>query len=185
MSIVTLGSLFKFTGAHVKKGAASADAPDWADFSASLAADRLNEALNIDVFELLAEAWLKFKQVRDCADPSKHPPGEVTLVQLKEVTVTSRNAPFLRPTSNGAALMELRFELELVAKFDTLELVIRDAHIRSLRPGAAQALVSLKYGASKLAEHATPRWQLPGEIALPGDGIPVCRQLRSAEQGVA
>jgi hypothetical protein len=180
MSIVTLGSLFAFTDAHVTQGAASAATPDWVDFSASLAAERLNETLNVDVFELLADAWLKFRQVRDCADPIKHPPGEVALVRLKDVTVTSRNAPFLRPTSNGAALMELRFELELVARFDTLELVIRDAHIRSLRPGAAQALVTLKYGASKLAERSTPNWQLPGEIALPGEGISLRRTADAA-----
>jgi hypothetical protein len=27
-------------------------------------------------FDLLADAWLTFKQVRDCADAATHPPGQ-------------------------------------------------------------------------------------------------------------
>jgi len=184
MNPFTLGSLIEFSGAHVEQGIAEyaketnakADSPSWPGFVAETAAKELNEKLNIDVFDLFADAWATFRQVRDCADRSKHPPEETAVVRLTGVEITSSNAPFLKATWYGIPLHELKFTLDLVARFEALELVIRDARIRALRPGAASALVCLKYGKKKLGEQATPHWNLPGEIKLPGDGIPIARE---------
>jgi len=184
MSVVSLRSLFEFSGANIERGAAekakesaamAQAAPSLTGFVAETGAKQLNEALDTDVFELLAEAWLKFKQVRDCGDASTHPPAQDTIVTLHDVEVTSTNSPLLHTTVGGVALPELRFTLELSAKFDALQLVVRDAHIRSLRPGSASAIVRLKYGSTKLAERSTPEWKLPGEIALGEDGIAIPR----------
>ncbi len=184
MSSVSLRSLFEFSGAIVERGAsesakepqaAGKAAPGLAGFAAEAGAKRLNEALDTDVFELLADAWLTFRQVRDCADPATHPPGQDTLVTLNDVEVTSTNSPLLHATVGGVALPDLRFTLSLVARFKTVQLVVRDARIRSLRPGGASAIVKLSYGSAKLAERSTPEWKLPGEIALGRDGIAIAR----------
>ncbi|MBI3368637.1 MAG: hypothetical protein HY021_09415, partial [Burkholderiales bacterium] len=84
------------------------------------------------------------------------------------------HTPVLHTSVSGVKLPDLRFTLELVAKFEAVDLVIRDARIRSLKPGACSALVKLKYGGTKLAERATPKWALPGEIKL-GEGIAIPR----------
>jgi len=183
MMPITLGSLFEFSGTHIERGMAESAmhssgkraAPCWPGFASETIAKQLNETLNVDVFELLAGAWEKFKQVRDCAERNKHSPGELAIVRLTDVEITSTNAPFLQATSNGIALPELNFKLELVAKFEALELVIRDARVRALRPGTASARVCLKYGKTKLYELPTPNWNLPGAIEMPGDGIPIGR----------
>lgn len=193
MSSVTLHQLFQFTPALVERGAeardreaAGAAAPGEArpagetdaslsGFVAAKAAERLNEALDTDLFEVLAEAWLKFKEVLDCADPARHPPGEDAIVTLREVEVSSSHTPLLHLSVGGVPLPDLRFTLELTARFKSLQLVIRDARIRALRPGLMSAHAKLRYGSFKLGEQPTPEWQVPGEIVC-GEGIPIPRQ---------
>ncbi len=181
MSGPKLHELFEFSAASVQHGlaehgrqseAAAQAAPSFTGFVAEAAAKRLNETLNVDVFEMLAEGWLKFKQVRDCADPGKHGPDDTSVVPLRAVEISSSNTVLLHAHVTAVKLPELRFTLELVAKFAAVDLVIRAARIRALRPGACSALVRLKYGAVKLAEQATPQWRLPSEIVL-GSGLPI------------
>lgn len=187
MSSISLRTLFEFSGAIVERGAKESEkesqtpakaAPSLAGFVAEAGAKRLNEALETDVFELLADAWLLFKQVRDCADPATHPPGQDTLVTMHDVELTSTNSPLLHVTIGGVALPELRFTLNLVAKFKTVQILVRDARIRSLHPGAASAIVKLNYGSAKLAERSTPEWRLPGEIVLGREGIAIAGARR-------
>ena len=179
MSGVSLRTLFEFSGALVERGAAEkakespegAGPPTLLGFVAETAANQLNGALETDVFEMLAGAWLAFKQVRDCADVGSHPPGADTIVTLHDVEIGSTNSPVLHGTLGGLPLPELRFTLVLTAKFKTVQLVVRDARIRTLRPGSGSAVVKLSYGNAKLAERATPEWRLPIEIALGREGI--------------
>ena len=181
MSTVSLRSLFEFSGALIERGAAEsakaepgkAGPPTLTGFVAEAGAKRLNEVLDTDVFELLADAWLTFKQVRDCADPATHPPGQDTIVKLHDVEIGSTNSPVLHATVGGVALPELRFTLALVASFKVVNLVVRDARIRALRPGGGAAIVKLSYGNAKLVERSTPEWNLPIEIPLGKDGIAI------------
>lgn len=179
MSHATLRELFEFSASLVERGMAeqgkdsdvvAREAPSLTGFVKETAADSLNDALDTDVIELLAQAWVKLKKVRDCADPKKHPPEETTVLPLRDVEITSTHSPILHTKVGALELPELRFTLELVAKFAAVDLVIRDGRIRSLRPGGCSALVRLKYRAVKLAERSTPEWKLPGEISL-GEGV--------------
>jgi hypothetical protein len=180
--VISLRTLFEFSGAIVERAAAekakesppmAQAVPTLSGFVAETGAKQLNEALDTDVFELLADAWLAFKQVRECADPVKHPPDQDTVVTLNDVEITSSNSPLLHTTIAGVALPDLRFTLDLTAKFNALQLVVRHARIRALRPGTGSAIVKLKYGSAKLAERSTPDWKLPGEIKLGEDGIAI------------
>lgn len=182
MNGLKLRDLFEFSAATVEQADAAkraapdavAGAPTLTGFVAETAADELNKALDTDVFELLCDGWLKIRQVIDCADPARHPADEACVVPLRDVEITSSHTPVLHTSVGGVKLPDLRFTLELVARFAAVDLVIRDARIRALRPGDCSALVKLKYGGAKLAERATPKWQLPGEVRL-GDGVPIPR----------
>lgn len=183
MSGVNLRTLFEFSGALVERGAAekakespaSAAPPTLVGFVAEAAANKLNSVLDTDVFEMLAHGWLAFKQVRDCADTVTHPPGQDTIVTLHDVEIGSTNSPVLHSKVGGVTLPELRFTLALTAKFKTVQLVVRDARIRSLRPGTGAAIVKLSYGKAKLVERPTPEWRLPLEIPLGAEGIAIPR----------
>ena len=181
MSVITLRSLFEFSASTVEHaeatqraeaGAAAQAPPTFTGFIASTAADELNKTLDTDVFEMLSQAWQKLKQVRDCANPALHAPHETSVVPLRDIEITSINTPLLHATVGGVKLPDLRLTLELVAKFGAIDLVIQGARIRSLRPGAASAVVKLKYGSIKLAEKATPKWVLPGSVDL-GEGLAI------------
>lgn len=179
MSAITLRSLFEFTASTVEHAetaqrseatAAPLAPPTFTGLIAASAADELNKTLDTDVFEMLSQAWQKLKQVRDCADPNLHAAQETCVVPLRDIEITSVNAPLLHTSVAGVKLPDLRLTLELVARFAAIDLVIRGARIRALRPGAASAIVKLKYGSVKLAEKSTPKWVLPGVVDL-GDGL--------------
>lgn len=191
MSAITLRSLFEFTASTVEHAetaqrseaaAAPLAPPTFTGLIAASAADELNKTLDTDVFEMLSQAWLKLKQVRDCADPALHGPQETCIVPLRDIEITSVNAPLLHTSVAGVKLPDLRLTLELVARFAAIDLVIQGARIRALRPGAASAIVKLKYGSTKLAEKSTPKWVLPGSIEL-GDGLAIPRRADSAPRG--
>jgi len=179
MTAVSLRSLFEFSSGNVRTafaerrpedGAPASTATTFSDFALERAKDQLNQAIDVDVFELFAGAWVKFKQVRDCANPATHPPGQDTIVTMHDVEVTSSNSPLLHTKIGEVPLPDLRFTLDLTAKFEAIQLVVRDAHVRAIKPGAASAIVKLKYGNTTLAEKATPQWQLPDAIWVKGAG---------------
>lgn len=191
MSAITLRDLFEFSASAVEQAetaqrseaaAAPLAPPTFTGFVAASAADELNKTLDTDVFEMLGQAWLKLKQVRDCADPKLHGPQETCIVPLRDIEITSVNTPLLHATVGGVKLPDLRLTLELVARFAAIDLVIRGARICALRPGAASAMVKLKYGSIKLAEKSTPKWVLPGSVDL-GAGLPIPWRAEPAPVG--
>ncbi|MGO4469557.1 hypothetical protein, partial [Pseudoduganella sp. RAF53_2] len=92
---------------------------------------------------------------------------------LRDVEITSTNAPFLQAKINGLPVPELRFELDLTAKFKVLEFEIENGYITLIRPTAASAVVCLKYGKKTLVTTPSKDLNLLGEIPLPGKGIPI------------
>jgi hypothetical protein len=178
MTGISLNELFQFSESDVDKGVAeyakehTDAASGLAGFAASIAAQELNKALDVDIFELFAEAWIKARSIKEYGDRAKHPPGESAVVTLGETELTSTSYPVLELSVSGMKLPVLKFTLELVAKFETVQLAISDARIRSMKPGEAAVVVRLKYGDATLKEVSTAKWKLPGSIAF-GNGIPI------------
>ena len=143
-----------------------------AGFVASLGSDELNKALAQDPFELLAMGWVKLKAVRDAAAKSRATPAQTTVVTLGQHDVVAPSYPALTVYCDGAALVTLKFTLELDARFKGVALGIVDGRLRSVAPGEASVLVRLKYKSVKLREQTTPAWKLPGTVTL-GAGIPI------------
>jgi hypothetical protein len=142
-------------------------------FAAHVGAEKLNEALDKDVGEVLALGWSKVKAVRDAARRSLQNPGETSLVTLGQHELTSTHYPTLIVRVARLPAAEIRFTLDLVAQFKSVKLAISDGRIRSVSPGEASAIAKLKYGNVELGRKSTPAWKLPGEMRLPGDGIAV------------
>jgi hypothetical protein len=129
-----------------------------------LAAARLTEVLDLDVLELIGQAWSKARELREYADPLKHPADETSIVHLGEHAVTCEVYPVLDIKLDELPLRELRFTLNLAAKFRGVALTIRGGAIRDVAPGACAALVELKYGKSILKREETPEVRLPGRF---------------------
>jgi hypothetical protein len=143
-----------------------------ASLGESVGAAEINEALETDVFGLIAQGWVKLRAVRDAAKKSLESPDTTTMVTLGEHKITTDCHPVLELKLAELTLTELKFTVELEVMFKSVKLAIRDARIRSLAPGEASVTARLKYGQVKLKEQSTKSWQLPGTIEM-DEGIAV------------
>jgi hypothetical protein len=125
------------------------------------AAARLKEVLDLDVLELIGQAWRKARELREYADPLKHPPEETSIVHLGEHAVTCEVHPVLAVR---------RFTVNLVAKFKSAALTIRGGAIRAVAPGVCAAVAELKYRSVSLKREETPELRLPGRFEF-RDGL--------------
>lgn len=132
-----------------------------ASLGEAVGAKELNEALEVDAIELLAQGWTKLRDVTDAVRKSRASPDTTTMVTLGEHKVTADCQPVLEIKLADLTLTELTFTLELEVLFKSVKLAIRDAR--------------LKYGKVKLKEQKTEAWELPVRIEL-GDGIPLANE---------
>lgn len=138
---------------HVRAHAAHADFPaTLLGFVAEEAAEAVAAQLRLDVFELVFKAWAAVDELREYADPAKHPPGESAVVHWGKCRIRAPQAIDIRLGFAGISLPVLRLTLALEAEFHSLALTIRDGAIRKLSPGTASASVALKYGDATLIQ---------------------------------
>lgn len=140
-------------------------------YPATLAAEELNKAIDVEVVRLLAPAWATAQAVRDAARRSVES-SERTIVTLGEHEVTSEQHPVLTLTMAQIPLPELRLTVDLLARFKTLALAIAGPAIRGIAPTGASLTARLRYGDVLLKEAARPLWDLPARVSF-GDGVPI------------
>ena len=145
--------------------------PNIKGFLASAAAGKLNEVLDKDVTETLAQGWTKIRDVREAAARTVKLPGAMEVLALGKHEQKVTHHPVLMVTVGKMPSAEFEFTLELVAQFNSVKIAITGGKIRSVAPGEASAIVRLKYKEVLLKEVKTLAWKLPGEMRLPGDGI--------------
>ncbi|MGE5097913.1 MAG: hypothetical protein ACM3SO_22440 [Betaproteobacteria bacterium] len=143
-----------------------AAAPGVTGFVAELAAEELNGTLDVDAYDLLAGAWAKAKAVKDAAAKSRATPGKPTVVALGRHELKHTCNPVLALYMGDVPLPEIRLTLELVARFDSAELCLKDGRLASISPGSGSVAAKLKYRSTTLAEETTPTLKIPGAIAL-------------------
>jgi hypothetical protein len=145
------------------------------DFIGERADGALRGLLDCDLFELLAQGWLKARALQDYADPAKHPPGETAVVHLAEHKFVRELHPVLEVAVSGCPPVPIRFTVALAAQFRGLALSIADGRIKAVAPGDASVSAQLKCGAIELTdEKQSQSVKLPGRhvFAAPGLKIP-------------
>ena len=138
------------------------------------AAKAVRDALDCDLFETLAQAWLKAKELREYKDPKKHPPGERSTVFLAEHKLSAKLEPELEVNVAGLYRTKLKLTLELKADFDCADLTIMNGHIIEIAAGECHAIAQLKYGGTNLHKplKSQPfRLSRPRVLAAPGLAI--------------
>lgn len=133
-------------------------------------AGQLQTILDFDVFELLAQGWVKLRELQSYAEPGKLAPGATAVVNLGSHEITHTESPVVDLVVAGTPVSVLKLTIELTVQFKSVALSIRDAAIRSVAPGECMARVRLKYKRQTLKEESTPKLKLPGRIDL-GNGI--------------
>ena len=123
--------------------------------AAKRAADELNQALDVNVFELLAGGWATVLAVRNAVQLSVLMPGPPAIVRLDQHNITSTSYLVLNINAADSALPELKLTLELVAGVQSATLAARDGRIEVIALGEASVIARLKYKSVLLKEHST------------------------------
>lgn len=134
----------------------------------------VREALSCDVFQVLAGAWAKARELHDYADVTKHPTDETSTMFLGEHGLGVDLHPTVDVTITGLGTFELRFTLTLQAALRMAELTIRNQHIVQLGKCDAALQSVLKYGDIPLHEPLqSRRVTLSTPLAFAAPGIPI------------
>ncbi len=123
--------------------------------AAQRAADELNQALDVDVSELLERGWATVHAVRDAVQRSVLAPGPPAIVRLDQHNITSTSTLVLNTHVAQRALPELKLTLELIAGVQSATLAARDGQIELVALGEASVTARLKYKSVLVKEHTT------------------------------
>ena len=114
------------------------------------ATEAVRGVLDCDVFEQLARAWAKARELKEYAHPSKHPADQEFTEFLGDHTLVAKMHPVVEIGLRGYGKTRLRFTLELSAKIHTAELRILGGRIVAIGAGEGLVAVQLKYRNVKL-----------------------------------
>src|SRR5262245_19877299 len=140
----------------------------------SKAAEAVRDALDADVFELLARAWCVARELHEFTDRRKYPPDKDSTVFLGDHQVSTEVHPVLAVTVGSIETARLRFTVKLTAHFRSAALSIRDGHITAIEAGDCAVAAQLKYKDIKLHKELESRnVKLPGRLRLKPPGLEI------------
>ena len=140
---------------HAKEEPAIASVCGPLRVNADRAADELNRALDVDLFEVFARVWISVPSVRRAVQLSALTPAPPAIIRLDEHVIRSTSYPVLGVNVAGNSLPELRLTLELVADIQNATVAACDGQIELVAIGTASAVARLSYKSVLLKELAT------------------------------
>jgi hypothetical protein len=123
--------------------------------AAERAAEELNHALEIDIFDVLAQGWAKVPAVRTAVQLSALMQEPPALVKLDRHNIASTSRVVLDSSVAQSALPPLELTLEIVADVQSATLAARKGRIELVALGEALVIARLKYKSVLVKEHAT------------------------------
>lgn len=140
---------------------------------AERAASTVGGVLNIDVFELMAGAWAKARELHEYSTAAgKHPPEETSTLFLGEHELAAQLHPLADVTFGAVSHIRLKFTLRLAARVQEAQLTIRNGHIIKIGRCDGSVSAQLKYGEIPLHDKLTSKaLPLIPSAPLPGSGV--------------
>lgn len=130
----------------------------------------LRNALDCDLFDVLAGGWAQSPLLNSYAAAMTKPSAEITLGahQLKREL-----HPGVAVTIAPCPCIELEFTLALAAQFSALKLDIANRHITGGSPGEVSASAELSFKDVTLHQAESRALQLPARFRFAEPGIPI------------
>jgi hypothetical protein len=126
-------------------------------FVGSKAEEAVRDALDCDVFEVIAQGWCLACELHEYTDRTKHPIGEKSVVHLGEHAFKVDVHPTVVVIIDKAEAARLRFTLELAANFRAVALSICNGCITGIAAGDGYVSAQLKYGSVSLHKRKDSR----------------------------
>lgn len=145
-----------------------------------LVAEKGQDVLNLNVVEVLAEAWKKYAEIEKYADRQKYGPEESVLVPLVEHTVKSKHHPYVEILLHEKSMGRVEFDLEFSLTLEGFVLKIQDGIIREIQTGSAKGEGKLTLATVTLFKREAKALDFPGHIPL-GQGIPLRGRGKAAK----
>ncbi|MEO8748265.1 MAG: hypothetical protein ABI379_11515 [Rhodanobacter sp.] len=137
------------------------------NFAASETTTEIRNALDCDVFALVARGWCFASELSKYKDEAKYPAGTKSVVYLGEHALTTEVHPVLALSIGPIRCRPIRFTVELKANFLTAALLIVNGSIVGLDSGDCFVSAQLKYGEISLHDEVKSRHvPLPGRITF-------------------
>ena len=123
--------------------------------AAERAAEELNQALEVDLFEVLAQGWVRVPAVSTAVQLSARMQGPPALVNLDRHNIASTSDVVLDCSVAQSALPPLKLTLEIDADIQSATLAASEGRIEVVALGDASVIARLKYKTVLVKEHAT------------------------------
>ena len=146
----------------------------------------LRSALDCDLLDVLGGVWAQAEPIVALADPSRHPPGERSLVELGQHDISRDLHPVVAVTIGPCPCVEISFLFNLAAHIGGVRLAVVDGHIVGGDLGELWASAQLSYeGVPLHPAQESAKVRVPGEFAFAAPGIKIPRLSGSAVEGAA
>jgi hypothetical protein len=126
----------------------------------------LEDALDMNVFEILLSGWRKYRNFQQYRDRTKFPPNQTSLVPLGKHTIQSVHKPTVDVMADEVLLGRMAFDVTLSLEIEGLILAIRDARIREIAAGRGRGEARLACAGVELIKKEIGSFDLPGKIDL-------------------
>jgi hypothetical protein len=136
------------------------------------ASDAVTAALDFDVFELVAQAWAKARELEAHAKETLETPGKTATLFLGSHSLTCDIHPIVKLTFGALGTLPVRFTLALEAAFDMAEVTLLGGRIVKIGRSQGQGSAVLKYGGTELHDRLKTReFPLTAPISLAAPGV--------------
>ena len=119
------------------------------------AAEELNRVLEVDIFEVLAQGWVRVSAVSSAVQLSALMQAPPALVKLDRHNIASTSHVVLDSSVARGTLPPLELTLKIVAAVQSATLAAREGRIELVALGDASITARLTYRDVVLKEHAT------------------------------
>jgi hypothetical protein len=134
--------------------------------------EKIPGLLNIQLTDIFATAWNKYRELRKYTNQEKYPPSETVLVSMAEHKIESVHQPYIEIMIDEVLWKKIDFQITVTMKLKGFVLKIQGGKIKEIRTGDLKGIGKIKCEGMVLLEKETESVDLPGTINL-GEGIPI------------
>ena len=145
-------------------------------------ADKLKDALNVSINQILLSAWSQHRDLANNLEQSSQKKGETILVPLADHTIRSTHHLSVEVMVNDRRVAAFKFNANLMMRIQKAVLKVEGGEVVGVESGAWHGVGQLKCGPVTLVEHETKEFALPRSLSQrPDKPAPKPRMRTKAE----